>query len=610
MQVLRLLSAVILAVGLIGLAVARAEETRAVEIGHSGLSLPNSALGQDRHYLKQDEDLLGRIACLLQDVDALLAELHALPPEWAGTEVTTEPAADELAWLIDLALTHNPELLPYRSELAVQAARTRQAGAKSDPMLTLNLANFPLPQFDPEDTPMTQVILGWSQKYEGYGKRGLRRSIAQLEEDLTELDRAQAELELIERLSGLYFAMVGTRARLDVTAESTALLDLLIEFARGKYALGITPQAQLLQLEIERTRLEQQRIELSSLLAEQGEMLTGLVGHNAGLDPNDLALELEYPLPQPADWDREQLLGAALARRPDYQRLAITEDQQQLEVELAHREYRPDYTVSASYGTRWGKRDFFSVGVSVPLFTHKAERQDAKVQEAYAALDVTDGTRAALSNGVSTRLGTLLVELNRVAELSALYREGLLPQARLALSSAISGYAANRIDLADLLRAQQTLLSYELELEQQYIDYLAAVSETYIITGGAFDPGPWLAERLVLDGDSVASTLAGAEELLIAGAQVAAAGRPPVTSAPAPVVPPSGRGFVEGLRLPQSAGQAEAPATRQTPEPPVTDGQLGDAADELEASEGEGTGDDGAGFYEPFEPQDQESGND
>ena len=100
MQVLRLLSGLLLASWLTGLAVARAEDAVAVEIGHSGLALPNSALGQDRHYLPQDEDLLGRIACLMQDVDALLVRLHALPAEWTGTDIAAEPTADELAMLI------------------------------------------------------------------------------------------------------------------------------------------------------------------------------------------------------------------------------------------------------------------------------------------------------------------------------------------------------------------------------------------------------------------------------------------------------------------------------------------------------------------------------
>ncbi|MCH7472235.1 TolC family protein [bacterium] len=471
---------------------AHAGDYTAVEVGNTGLYLENSALHQVKHYLKQDEDLLFRIGCLMEDVDTLLERLHALPPEYEGSRLATAPVHEELAGLIGLALAGNPELAPYRSQMAVQAARTRQAGAKKDPMISFKLANFPVPQFDLESTPMTQFILGWSQTYEGYGKRSVRRSIGQLEEVLTELSLAQRELELIGEVNSLYFSMVGTTASLRVIEENMELLGLLIELAERKYAIGITPQARVLSAQLELTRLEERKIKLGKLLESQQEMLAGQLGHPAGFDPASLSLVADYPLPGAIQWDDEELLHAALSHRPDYQRLHVMQEQQDMMLELAKRGYRPDYTISASYGVRWGKRDFFSAGVSIPLFTHKEERQDAKVQEAYAMQAVSGDRMRSLENMLSTRLGTLRVKFDRLGEIIDLYRLGLLPQARLALDSSIATYAANQLDLSDLIKAQQVLLNYELELEQQYIDYLSALAELQVITSGTFDPGPYL----------------------------------------------------------------------------------------------------------------------
>jgi cobalt-zinc-cadmium efflux system outer membrane protein len=575
----------------------RAEDAVVIEIADTGLALPNHALGQDRHYLKQDDDLLGRIACLMQDMDSLLVALHALPPELAGTVLAEKPAADELGMLIQLALSSHPELAAYRSKLAVQAAQTRQAGAKLDPMVSFNLASFPLPQLDAGDVPMTQYVMGWSQKYEGYGKRGLRREIASVAEDITVLDLEQRELAIIGELTDLYYAMASVKSRLRVLEDNRELLGLLIQFAESKYALGRTPQAQVLQAQTRLAKLEEQQLTLENLLKRQQELLKGLLGHPEGFDPSSLALALEYPMPALLELDDLALLKAALAQRPDYQRLDVQQHQQELQVELAHRGYRPDYTVSASYGLRYGKRDFFSAGVSIPLFTHKAERQDAALQEAYAALDVTDSSRGILENALATQLGTLQADIGRIVEISRLYRDGLVPQARLALDSTIAGYAANQVDLADLLMAQQTLLSYELELEQLYIEYLAALSKLQVLTAGVFDPQPYLAPDPGLAEDSAAFTIQ-LDELAEPAVPVAPDALHQIDEA-TEQVPALNPRFIKSLSLPAAVGNGQT----EVAVPP----EAGDAALPADAGLAPSEQDD---FYTPYSPPPKEDRDD
>ncbi len=575
-----------------------AEDAVIIEIAGTGLALPNHALGQDRHYLKQDDDLLGRIACLMRDMDSLLASLHALPPELAGTALVQQPANHELAMLIQVALEGHPELATYRGRLAVQAAQTRQAGAKLDPMVSFKLASFPIPQFDAGDVPMTQYLMGWSQKYEGYGKRGLRREIASVAEDLTLLDLEQRELAIIGELTDLYYAMASVKSRLRVLEDNHVLLGLLIEFAESKYALGRTPQARVLQAQTRLAKLEEQQINLENLLKRQQELLKGLLGHPEAFDPSSLVLALEYPLPATLELDDLALLKAALAQRPDYQRLDMQEHQQELQVELAHRGYRPDYTVSASYGLRYGKRDFFSAGVTIPLFTHKAERQDAALQAAYAALDVTDSNRGILENALATQLGTLQADIGRIVEISRLYRDGLVPQARLTLDSTIAGYAANQVDLADLLMAQQTLLSYELELEQLYIEYLAALSQLQVLTAGVFDPQPYLAPDPGLTEDSTVFTIP-LDELTEPHMFPVPDEEHQIDEA-AGQVPALNPRFIESLDLPVAAAsenvEVAAPAVRNTGEPMI----------EPEIIPSEPKGD----FYAPYRPSAKEKQND
>jgi len=554
---------------------ALAGDYSAVEVGTTGKYLKNSALHQDKHYLKNDDDLLARVCAVIGDMDTLLASLHALPPELQASALVEQPAHSELLKLIQLGLENSPELKPFRSQIGVLAAKTRQAGAMKDPMISFMLMNFPAPQLPLDDTPMTQISLGASQTFESYGKRKLRRSIAQMEEELTEYSLAQRELELVGTITDEYFTIAGLTARKRVLEENIQLLTLLVELAERKYALGNVPQAQVLSAQVSLTGLEERLLDLTMMISKQKEMLNGALGRPEDADLDSFTFTLGYPVPGLIEESGDNLSQAAFDLRPDYQRLLAMQQQQGLMLELSERGYRPDYTLSLSYGGRWGKRDFISAGIMFPLFTHKEEKQDAAVQESAAMLDVTTDKIAVLENSLATRIEMLLIEATRLHDTSALYRDALVPQARLALDSSIATFAANKLDLSDLVKAQQQLLTLELELEQQYIDYLAVLSELQVITAGAFDPAPYLASIAAPGPEDVQSTLL-LEPI-------------PAEFQDDDIEPGS---FIEGLDLPSGESAAE-----EVPSEPDASGEGAS-----------GTSDPGdGGFYQPFEPKDGEN---
>jgi outer membrane protein, heavy metal efflux system len=536
---------------------AHAEDAVPVELGTTGLYLPNNALSQDKHYLEQDSDLLGRVNCLLQNMDGLLAELHALPPEREGAPETQPATAQELPQLIALALEHNPTLQPLRSQLAMQGAMARQAGAKPDPMAMFGISSIPLPQFELADDPMAMFMFGWSQEFVSYGKRGLKRQIASLDTDITELDISSAELDLISEISQQYFDLLATRARRDTHQQNIELLRLLLELAERKYALGLTPQAQVVRAQTALTQMELEQYKLEQQLLQQQQALYGALGRPQGFDPASLELRADYALPTSVALNQDAVLAELLRRRPDMQQLDLSHRQQAMRLELAQRDYRPDYTVSAQYGMRWGVRDLLNISVSIPVFTHKAERQDAAVEEQVARQDMLVQQRAELENELATRLGLMQIELDRNVELAQRYRSALVPQARLALDSMIAGYAANQTELDELLLAQADLLNYEWGLEELSIDYLASLTQLQVLTAGAFDPAPYLVQRDAAGMEaqqaqvelpaSVEARVAGEERRQLDSLFLAPGTLPPGADDGAP---PIGDGLVSTLDLP------------------------------------------------------------
>lgn len=463
-----------------------------LEAADTGLALVNSAPEQERHYIGSDTALAARLQQLMADTDILLAGLRALPPELDHHELTASPAAPGLAALVHSALESHPRLTQQRAQLAVDTALSVAATSQPDPMLMLNVANVPLPTMELGDTPMTQVVLGFSQQFISYGKTGIKREIANREEALALTAVQQLEFELAGQVTAAYYDVVRTAARLAVLDDAEQLLALLVELAESKYAAGATAQAQVISAQQMLTQVIERRANLASLHASQLAELDGLLGVPGSGHAATFDYALAFPELSPVDIDTAGIAAAAEELRPDFIRIEQLLEQHELKLEAAERAYYPDYTLSASYGFRPGKRDFFSLGVSIPVFTHKRVNQDADLQAAYASREVTAAEREVLTNELVTQLSLAVIELDRLVEIGALYRDALVPQARLALESAAAAYAANRGDLATLLAAQQELLSLELELKLMNIDYLAQLSRLQLLSAGAFDPAPYL----------------------------------------------------------------------------------------------------------------------
>jgi outer membrane protein TolC len=65
----------------------------------------------------------------------------------------------------------------------------------------------------------------------------------------------------------------------------------------------------------------------------------------------------------------------------------------------------------------------------------------------------------------------------------SLYQKGIIPQTRLSLESAISGYQVGTVDFLTLLDNLVTLFSFELEYHNQLADYEKALARIEELSG-------------------------------------------------------------------------------------------------------------------------------
>ena len=68
-------------------------------------------------------------------------------------------------------------------------------------------------------------------------------------------------------------------------------------------------------------------------------------------------------------------------------------------------------------------------------------------------------------------------------ESARLFEAGILPQARLALESALAAYRVNRVDFSMLLDSQMSVLGYEINHAAALVAQIKALAEIEQLTG-------------------------------------------------------------------------------------------------------------------------------
>jgi outer membrane protein TolC len=376
---------------------------------------------------------------------ALFGALQAAP-------VTAVAADDEtLAALVQEALARNPDL--RAAEEALRAARERpdQASALADPVLGVTYTNE---GWSPTLGAMPDAALAVlvSQDLPYPGKRRLRGEIAARAVDEVAPQVARLRLGIAASVRRSYYGLLQARAISALTREQADVWEQIEGVARARYSVGQGNQQDVLRTQVELTRvgqvLAEQESQAKVRLAEINRLLDG---------PPDA------PLPTPgtlAEAPAAAGLAAELERlgpaSPERAAARAALERARLAVDLARKEYRPDFTVQAAYMNRGRLDPMWQAGVSVTLPVRRKRRASA-VAEAEALVRSAEARAGAVDLQLRLRTQERLAQLDAARTITALYREGIVPQDRMSVEAAIASYQAGRVPFITVLEALTTL---------------------------------------------------------------------------------------------------------------------------------------------------------
>jgi len=393
----------------------------------------------------------------------------------------------QLQELLAEAVRNNPEILAAGNEREAALHRVSPAGALDDPMLEAGVVNAPLASqaFRRED--MTMKMLGLSQRFPYPGKRGLRRDVAAKDAESVSHAYQETVNRVARNVKAAYFELAFIVESARLVEESKGVLEQFLRISESRYAVGQGTQADVLKAQTELTGMVD---ELIKLARERRSMEAELV--------RDLGRESEAGLPAPAalrapklELPFESLRETALRERPQLLGLKSLIDRSSKALDLARKDYYPDFDVKFFYGQRedmldgMPRDDMVSLTVAVNLPIWRENKRDPAVAEAIAMRNQATEMYQAQQNEASSQLRQQIAIAEQSLKSVQLYETGILPPARLAVESSLAAYRVNRVDFLTLLDNQMTVLEYEISYASALSNYNIALAEVELLTGKA-----------------------------------------------------------------------------------------------------------------------------
>ncbi len=376
-------------------------------------------------------------------------------------------SALSLSAAVKVAVADNPGLAAMRARAEALAAIPSQVGTLPDPSLSLNALNLPLDTFSLAQEGMTQVQIGMAQKFPFPGKLGLREDAAGYEAKAAGSEVKESRLWLIRNVRGVWWKLFYIDQALKIINSNKELLRQFVEIAQTKYRVGKGLQQDVLLAQLELSKLLDKYIQLEGMRRNEEARLNALLNW-----PTDRALVLAHTSVDQLPSLRQE---AVLHKQAEKIRPLLLAQQSRIHaarsrVDLAKKDYYPDFNLGVAYGFRSGnnldgsaRADMASVRFSMSLPIYTGTRQDKAVDQRNSELLQQNYRLQDAREQVQAQISRAMADYRRASEQVVLFKTGIIPQARQTVDSMLAGYQVNKVDFLNLVRTQITLYNYEIQ---------------------------------------------------------------------------------------------------------------------------------------------------
>jgi cobalt-zinc-cadmium efflux system outer membrane protein len=385
--------------------------------------------------------------------------------------------------LVKEAGQNNPQIQASREGWKAAQQIPTQVSTLPDPEFTVQQVNVgsPRPFAGYTNSDFAYIGLGVSQDFPYPGKLRLKGEIAKRDADVSQQGYEAVRRSVLAGVKTAYFQLAYLSKTLGILENDGELLQQVEKAADARYRSGMGNQQDLLQAQLERTKLLRKitmhHLEVAKLQAQLKELLNRSQS-SPDIEPVDLS---ETALP----YTYEELFAATKAQNPQIAGAEKMIERQKLQVDLAHKDFYPDFNLQYMWQrtdpTQFRAYYMLSVGVRLPIY--RSRKQRPELVQAEAELSRSHNELEVQSQQVSSELRVQYETAQKTAELLKIDKEGLLPQARAEFQAGVAAYQNNRQDFQALLASFLDVLHLDEEYWQNTAERETALARLEELTG-------------------------------------------------------------------------------------------------------------------------------
>ena len=389
---------------------------------------------------------------------------------WLSGETTRA----DLNQLLQEALTANPEIVAAQKRYEASRQRPTQASSLPDPMFSpgYNSNGRPWPGAGLGTEPSSQIGFMVSQEFPFPGKRKLAGDMAAKESEVEWQDYEQVRLDVVSRVKQAYYRLAYAFSAVDVLDRNLALLGTFLRITEVRYSVGKAAQQDVFKAQTQISILETKKVQLEREKRAREAEINSLVNRRPG-SPVSRPAPLE---PRPLAAALDELYAAARQNSPLLQRDEKMIQRAEVAVNLARRQYYPDFTLNGGYYNMGSMPAMymFRADFKIPLYFFRKQR--AAITEQSQALIGSRKTYESTNQALHFRIQDAYLLGQTAGQLVRLYGQTVIPQANLALESSLASYETGAVDFLTVFTNYITVVEYEMNYHEELRNFYLALT--------------------------------------------------------------------------------------------------------------------------------------
>ena len=316
------------------------------------------------------------------------------------------------------------------------------------------------------------------------GKRRLRGQISAKDAEAEFQTYQATQLHVLSRLKQAFYKLSYDYSAISVLERNRTLLDRLLKITEVRYSVGRAAQQDVFktqtQISVLESRVIQLRRDKAAREAELNALLNRRPRQSIGQPPELQAKQSVRSL--------DELFALASRQAPMLTRDQRMIERSELAVNLAHKDFFPDFAVSGGYFNQGSMSPMYQGRLDITIPVYYRRKQSAALTEQTQMLTQARRSYEATNQNLHFQIQDEFLAAQASWDLLQLYSSTTVPQASLALESSMSSYESGTVDFLSVLTNYMSVLEFEINYNEELQNYYLSLSRIEEMIGAPVVP--------------------------------------------------------------------------------------------------------------------------